>query len=159
MKSDWLSLLKKGKQLLVHSRNINNVGRIRAVHNALVKRKRAKWKYKECGPNEWKAINNAYKTWLHAYKNLTPSHSTQRHLSSTHTTIWHACLCWTHCRLQLCLHYREEKVNTLEERILLRILLWSNPIEQTLDVYCIRNRNREARLLRLSGVTWGLNFF
>lgn len=38
------------KQLLVHSRNVNNVAKIQAAHNALVNRKPAKRKHEECGP-------------------------------------------------------------------------------------------------------------
>ena len=50
MKSGWLSILQNEKQLLVHSRNVNNVVRIRAAHNALANRKETKWKHVECGP-------------------------------------------------------------------------------------------------------------
>ena len=50
MKSGWLSILKNEKQLLVHSRNVNNVAKIRAAHNALANRKDIKRKHKECGP-------------------------------------------------------------------------------------------------------------
>ena len=35
MKSGWLSILQNENQLLVHSRDVNNVAKIRAVHNAL----------------------------------------------------------------------------------------------------------------------------
>ena len=35
MKSGWLSILQNEKQLLVHSRNVNNVAQIWAAHNAL----------------------------------------------------------------------------------------------------------------------------
>lgn len=50
MKSGWLSILQNEKQLLVHSRNVNNVAKIRAAHNALANRKDIKRKHKECGP-------------------------------------------------------------------------------------------------------------
>ena len=50
MKSGWLSILHNEKQLLVHSRNVNNVTRIRAALNAQANRKEAKWKHTECGP-------------------------------------------------------------------------------------------------------------
>ena len=50
MKSGWLSILQNEKQLLVHSRNVNNVAQIRAAHNALANRKEAKRKHKDCGP-------------------------------------------------------------------------------------------------------------
>lgn len=50
MKSGWLSILQNEKQLLVHSRNVNNVAQIRAVHNALANRKEGKRKHKECSP-------------------------------------------------------------------------------------------------------------
>ena len=49
LKSGWLSILQNEKQLLVHSRNVNNVARIRAAHNALANRKKAKRKHMECG--------------------------------------------------------------------------------------------------------------
>ena len=50
MKSGWLSILQNEKQLLVHSRNVNNVAQIRAAHNALANRKEAKRKHTESGP-------------------------------------------------------------------------------------------------------------
>ena len=50
MKSGWLSILQNEKQLLVHSRNVNNVARIWVAHNALANRKKAKRKHMECGP-------------------------------------------------------------------------------------------------------------
>ena len=50
MKSGWLSILQNEKQLLVHSRNINNVSRIRAAHNALANRKMSQRKHEKCGP-------------------------------------------------------------------------------------------------------------
>ncbi|KAK1880410.1 U3 small nucleolar RNA-associated protein 10 [Dissostichus eleginoides] len=50
MKSGWLSILQNEKQLLVHSRNVNNVAQIRAAHNALANRKKTKRKHTECGP-------------------------------------------------------------------------------------------------------------
>ena len=50
MKTGWLSILQNEKQLLVHSRNVNNVARIRAVHNAQANRKKAKRKQVECSP-------------------------------------------------------------------------------------------------------------
>ncbi|KAJ8349632.1 hypothetical protein SKAU_G00247620 [Synaphobranchus kaupii] len=50
MKSGWLAILQNEKQLLVHSRNVNNVAQIRAAHNALANRKEAKRKHMECGP-------------------------------------------------------------------------------------------------------------
>ncbi len=48
MKSGWLSILQNEKQLLVHSRNVNNVAQIRAAHNALANRKEIERKHKEC---------------------------------------------------------------------------------------------------------------
>jgi hypothetical protein len=50
MKSGWLSILKNEKQLLVHSRNVNNVARIRLSLNAQVNRKKLKSKHTDCGP-------------------------------------------------------------------------------------------------------------
>ena len=50
MKSGWLSILQNEKQLLMHSRNVNNLAQIRAARNALANRREAKWKHKECGP-------------------------------------------------------------------------------------------------------------
>lgn len=55
MKSGWLSILKNEKQLLVHSRNVNNIAKIRAAHNALANRKEAKRKHVECGPKRMRA--------------------------------------------------------------------------------------------------------
>ncbi len=54
MKSGWLSILQNEKQLLVHSRNVNNVARIRATHNALASRNQRKWKHTDCGPKRLK---------------------------------------------------------------------------------------------------------
>ena len=51
MKSGWLSLLQNEKQLLVHSRNVNNVGRIRAALNDKANRKAPKRNYVECSPS------------------------------------------------------------------------------------------------------------
>ena len=48
MKSGWLSILKNEKQLLVHCRNVNQVSRIRAAHNALANRRESKVKHAEC---------------------------------------------------------------------------------------------------------------
>ena len=50
MKSGWLSTIQTEKQLLVHSRNVNNVAQIRAAHNALANRKETKRNHTECGP-------------------------------------------------------------------------------------------------------------
>ena len=44
MKSGWLSILQNEKKLLVHSRNVNNVAKIWAAHNALANRKDIKRK-------------------------------------------------------------------------------------------------------------------
>ena len=44
------SILQNEKQLLVHSRNVNNVAQIRAARNALANRKQTKRKHTECGP-------------------------------------------------------------------------------------------------------------
>ncbi len=41
MKSGWLSILQNEKQLLVHSRNVNNVAQIRAAHNAMANKKKS----------------------------------------------------------------------------------------------------------------------
>jgi len=50
MKSGWLSILKNEKQLLVHSRNVNNLVRIRAAHNVMANRKDAKRKHNGIRP-------------------------------------------------------------------------------------------------------------
>ena len=50
LKSGWLSILKNEKQLLVHSKNVNNIAKIRAAHNAAAKCKKPKWKHSECNP-------------------------------------------------------------------------------------------------------------
>ena len=50
MKSGWLSILQNEKQLMVHSRNVNNVTQIRAAQNTKANRKAAKRKHKECSP-------------------------------------------------------------------------------------------------------------
>ena len=50
LKSGWLSILQNEKQLLVHSRNVNNVARIQATHNALASRNQTKWKHTKCCP-------------------------------------------------------------------------------------------------------------
>ena len=50
MKSGWPSILQNEKQLMVHSRNVNNVARIRAAHNSLATRKAAKRNHTESGP-------------------------------------------------------------------------------------------------------------
>ncbi|KAK7065649.1 hypothetical protein SK128_006974 [Halocaridina rubra] len=51
MKSGWLSILQNEKQLLVHSRNVNNVAWMQVAHNALANQKETKRKHKECGGN------------------------------------------------------------------------------------------------------------
>ena len=48
MKSGWLSILQNKKQLLVHSRNVNNILQIQATHNALANRKVSTRKHTEC---------------------------------------------------------------------------------------------------------------
>jgi len=50
LKSGWLSILQNEKQLLVHSRDVNNDARTRASHNVLANQKDAKRKHMECGP-------------------------------------------------------------------------------------------------------------
>ena len=50
LKSGWLSILQNEMQLLVHSRNVNNVARTRAYHNVLANQNDAKKKHMECGP-------------------------------------------------------------------------------------------------------------
>jgi len=62
MKSGWLSILQNDKQLLVHSRNVNNVARIRAAINALANQKETKKKHTECGPNGFEKMNSVCKT-------------------------------------------------------------------------------------------------
>ena len=59
MKADWLHILRNEKQLLVHSRNVNNVSRIRAALSALTKQKKSKRKHVKCGPNGCEKINSA----------------------------------------------------------------------------------------------------
>ena len=48
LKYGWLSILKHNKQLLVHSRTVNNNARIRAAHNNTAKLKIKNWKHTEC---------------------------------------------------------------------------------------------------------------
>ena len=50
VKARWLTILQNEKQLLVHSRNVNNVAKIQASLNALANRKETKTKHAECGP-------------------------------------------------------------------------------------------------------------
>ena len=40
LKSGWLSIQQNEKQLLVHSRNVNNIARIRAAHNKAAYKKK-----------------------------------------------------------------------------------------------------------------------
>jgi len=40
MKSGWLSILQNEKLLLVHSKNVNDLAKIRTAHNALANRKK-----------------------------------------------------------------------------------------------------------------------
>ena len=54
LKSGWLSMLKNEKQLLVHSRNVNNIARIRVAHNKAANKKAQKWKHIECRPKRMK---------------------------------------------------------------------------------------------------------
>ena len=61
LKSGWLSILKNEKQLLVHSRNVNNVARIRAAHNSSAKRKSTQWKHSECKPKRLKVDEECVK--------------------------------------------------------------------------------------------------
>ena len=55
MKSGWLSILQSEKQLLVHSRNVNNVVRIRAALNDQANRKNVERYHVECSPSRMKA--------------------------------------------------------------------------------------------------------
>ena len=55
MKSGWLSILQNEKQLLVHSRNVNNVVRIRAALNDQANRKNVERYHVECSPSRMKA--------------------------------------------------------------------------------------------------------
>ena len=50
MKSGWLSILKNEKQLMVRSRNVNNVVHIRVANDNLANRKVIKRKHTEIGP-------------------------------------------------------------------------------------------------------------
>ncbi|KAL8562138.1 hypothetical protein ACOMHN_041973 [Nucella lapillus] len=50
MKSGWLSILQNEKQLLVHSRNVNNVARIRTAYNVMANQEHSKRLHEECGP-------------------------------------------------------------------------------------------------------------
>ena len=54
VKAGWLSILKNEKQLLVHSRNVNNIARIRAAQNKAAKKKNLKFKHVECRPKRMK---------------------------------------------------------------------------------------------------------
>ena len=54
LKSGWLSILKNEKQLLVHSRNVNNISRIRAVYNESARKKPKQWKHTESQPKRMK---------------------------------------------------------------------------------------------------------
>lgn len=77
MKSGWLSILQNEKQLLVHSRNVNNAAQILAAHNALANRKEAKRKHMT--QNGCEKMSSACRTWLHACMSSTPSYSTRPH--------------------------------------------------------------------------------
>ena len=50
MKAGWLSILRNEKQLLADTRNVNNLGRIRAALHNQVNRKQLSRKHKECAP-------------------------------------------------------------------------------------------------------------
>ncbi|KAL8590504.1 hypothetical protein ACOMHN_010940 [Nucella lapillus] len=50
MKSGWLSILQNENQLLVHSRNVNNVARIRTAYNVMANQEHSKRLHEECGP-------------------------------------------------------------------------------------------------------------
>ncbi|KAL8591125.1 hypothetical protein ACOMHN_063749 [Nucella lapillus] len=50
MKSGWLSILQNEKQLLVHSRNVNNVARIRTAYNVMANQEHSKRLHEKCGP-------------------------------------------------------------------------------------------------------------
>ena len=50
MKAGWLSILRNEKQLMVDTRNVNNLGRIRAALHNPVSRKQLSRKHNECAP-------------------------------------------------------------------------------------------------------------
>ena len=55
LKSGWLSILKNEKQLLVHSRNCNNISRIRNTVHRHIKTKKGEYKHSESAPRRLKA--------------------------------------------------------------------------------------------------------
>ena len=68
MKSGWLSILQNEKQLLVHSRNVNNVSwPIEKMPRGSI------W---NAAQNGCEKMSSACRTWSHACKSLTPSRST-----------------------------------------------------------------------------------
>ena len=68
LKSGWLSILKNEKQLLVHSRNVNNVSRVRAAHNSAAKRKSTEWKHAECNPKRIKLDEESVQNIVECFK-------------------------------------------------------------------------------------------
>ena len=55
LKSGWLSILKNEKQLLVHSRNCNNIARIRNTVHRNIHTKKGVYKHSESAPRRLKA--------------------------------------------------------------------------------------------------------
>ena len=86
MKSGWLTILQNGKQLLVHSRKLNNA-RIRTAHNILANRKDANRKHVECGPKRMRLRAPGH---MHARVRLPPVRPGLSH--PPHPTVSHVCI-------------------------------------------------------------------
>ena len=68
LKSGWFSILKNEKQLLVHSRNVNNVARVRAAYNSAAMRKSTEWKHAECNPKRIKLDEESVQNIVECFK-------------------------------------------------------------------------------------------
>jgi hypothetical protein len=82
MKSGWLSILQNEKQLLVHSRNVNNVAQIQQLTMPLPTAKEPSGSMWKAGQNGCEKMSSACRTWSCACMSLTPSHSTLPQLPS-----------------------------------------------------------------------------
>ena len=77
MKAGWLSILRNEKQLLADTKNVNNIGRIRAALHNQVNRKQLSQKHKECAPARMCRDEQAVQDLIWS---LIAFHLTQHHL-------------------------------------------------------------------------------
>ena len=68
MKAGWLSILRNEKQLMTDTKNVNNIGRIRAALHIQVNRKQFSQKHKECAPARMHTDEQAVQDIISCFK-------------------------------------------------------------------------------------------